>query len=412
MIEAAFKELSMYTNSAHRPHTVEILSSYELCLTYEQGIVLGHVAGELMAIESWMDLSVLITVVIIDRSKVDAIVKARQDYRQNQRKKESTEIDILKQSQHDLQDELSQVTTQKERLVWQLNDNDEKQANLLRVVEQLTEKVTKLETQPFHVQGFMASSSQNLSNPFGNLSTSFQVKADIDIGKFSGTEPTPSDELTFDQWCIDVKSDQASYLDNILLPAIRKSIVGRAKSVIRHLGPSYTVEEVITVLTQEYEGVASSDVIFKDFYQLRQECNEKVQVFSIQLRDMLTQLFIRFPGRVPKGDHNKILKDHFFYGIKSDICNSIHHLYDDETVTFSQILVKACRNEGEDMTSKLLNKSAVTDSTLEDRVDRLIERTNQVNSNSNRISRDNSCNYGRPLFQQNQRSRGNFQTNP
>ena len=94
----------------------------------------------------------------------------------------------------------------------------------LRVVEQHTEKVTKLETQPLHMQGFMTSSSQNISNPFGKLSTSFQEKADIYIGKFSGTERTPSDELSFDQWCINVKSYQASYPDSILLPAFRKSI--------------------------------------------------------------------------------------------------------------------------------------------------------------------------------------------
>ena len=155
-------------------------------------------------------------------------------------------------------------------------------------MEQLTEKVTKLEIQPFHAEGFMTSSIQNLSNPFGNLSTFLQVKADLDFGKFSGIKSTPSDKLTFDQWCIDVKSYQASYPDKILLPAIRKSIVSKAKSVIKHLGPSYTVEEVIIALTQEYEGVASSDVIFKDFYQLKQEWNEKVQVFSIHLRDMLT----------------------------------------------------------------------------------------------------------------------------
>ena len=282
----------------------------------------------------------------------------------------------------------------------------------MKVVEQLTKKVTKLEMQPLHAQGFMTSSSQNLSNPFGILSTSFQVKADLNIGKFSGTEPTPSDELMFNQWCINGKSYQASYLDNILLPAIRKSILGRAKSVFRHLGPSYTVDDVITVLTQEYEGVASSDVIFKDFYQLRQEHNEKVQVFSICLRDMLTRLSIRFPDRVPKGDHGKILKDCFFYGIKSDICNSICHLYNDETVT-SQLLVKAHRNEEEDTTSKLLSKSAVTDSTLEDRVDRLIEKSNnQFNSNPNMINQDTSHNYRKPPFQQSQRSRGDFQTNP
>ena len=185
-----------------------------------------------------------------------------------------------------------------------------------------------------------------------------------------------------------------------LLPAIRKSIVGQAKLVIRHLGPSYTVDEVITVLTEEYDGVASSDIIFKDFYQLKHERNEKVQVFSIQLRDMLTQLSIRFSDRVPKEDHDKILKDHFFYGIRPNIRNSIYHLYDDETVTFSQLLVKAHRNE-EDTTSKFINKSAVADFTLEERVDRLIERSNQFNQPNPGPSgdnRDDSHNYGRPPF--------------
>ena len=175
------------------------------------------------------------------------------------------------QGQYDLKEEFKEVATQREEFTKQLNDNVEKQTNLFKVVEQLTEKVSKLETPPFQTHGFMMSSSQNVSNPFGNLSTSFQVKADIDIGKFSGTKPTPSDELNFDQWCIDVKSYQSSYPDNILLPAVWKSIVSKAKSIIQHLGPSYTVEEVRSVLTQEYEGVASSDVIFKDFYQLKQE---------------------------------------------------------------------------------------------------------------------------------------------
>ena len=235
------------------------------------------------------------------------------------------------QCQYDMKEEFKEVVTQREEFSKQLNDNVEEQTNHLKVVEQLTEKVSKLETQPFQTHGFMMSSSQNVSNPFGNLSTSFQVKADIDIGKFIGTEPTPVDELNFDQWCIDVNSYQSSYPNKILLPAVWKSIVGKAKSIILHLGPLYTVEEVISVLTQEYEGVASSDSIFKDFYQLKQEQNEKIQVFSIRLRDALTRLSLRFPDRAPKEDHDKILKDHFIYGIRSNLQNSICHLYDDET---------------------------------------------------------------------------------
>ena len=101
----------------------------------------------------------------------------------------------MKQGQYDPKEEFKEVVTQREEFARQLNNNIEKQTNLFKVVEQLTEKVSKLETQLFQTQGFMTSSSQNVSNPLGNLSTFFQVKADIDIGKFSGTEPTPSDEL-------------------------------------------------------------------------------------------------------------------------------------------------------------------------------------------------------------------------
>ena len=111
------------------------------------------------------------------------------------------------------------------------------------------------------------------------------------------------------------------------------------------------MDEVITALTQEYEGVASSDVMFKDFYQLKQEKNKKVQIFSIRLRDMLNKLSIQFPDQVPKEDHDKILKDRFFYGIRSELQNSIRHLYDNESITFSQLLVKAHRNEEEESAS-------------------------------------------------------------
>ena len=254
--------------------------------------------------------------------------------------------------------------------------------------------------QPLHAQGFMTSSSQNVST-FGNLLTSFQVKADIDIGKFSGTEPTPADELNFDQWCINVKSYQASCPDNILLPAIRKLIIGKAKLVVRHLGPSYTVDKVIAILTQEYEGVTSSDVIFKDFYQLKQERNERVQIFSIWLRDILTKLSIQFPDRVPKEDHDKILKDWFFYGIKSKLQNSIRHLYDNESITFLQLLVKAHRNEEEETTSKIVSKNVTVGhgATLEQRVDNLITKSNSNPAPPNPTNGDNSHNYGCPPFQ-------------
>ena len=92
---------------------------------------------------------------------------------------------------------------------------------------------------------------------------------------------------------------------------------------------------------------------------------------------MLSKLSLRFPDRVPKEDHDKILKDRFFYGIKPELRNSIRHLYDNDLVTFSQLLVKARRNEEEESASQIVNRKITmeNDSTLERRVDRLITKS-------------------------------------
>ena len=55
-----------------------------------------------MAIESWMDFPILVTVVIMKRSKIDEIVEARQKHRKLQKEREQKEIDKLTQGQHDL----------------------------------------------------------------------------------------------------------------------------------------------------------------------------------------------------------------------------------------------------------------------------------------------------------------------
>ena len=59
-----------------------------------------------MAIESWMDFPILVTVVIIKRSKVDAIVEARQEYRKEQKDEELKDLEKLRQVQYDLQEEI------------------------------------------------------------------------------------------------------------------------------------------------------------------------------------------------------------------------------------------------------------------------------------------------------------------
>ena len=86
LTETTIKELCQYTNPDHEPYAVEILSPHEVYLMYKEGFTLGQVVGELMAIESSIDLPILVTVMIIKRSKVDVIVLDRSVGRYKKRK--------------------------------------------------------------------------------------------------------------------------------------------------------------------------------------------------------------------------------------------------------------------------------------------------------------------------------------
>ena len=178
----------------------------------------------------------------------------------------------------------------------------------------------------------------------------FRIQIDLDLGKFSGLHPVPTNELTFEQWLSDIRAYQRQFPECVLLPAVRKSIQGRAKSVLGNLGPDYAIDQAIEVLTREYEVVANSDVVFKEFYQLKQEKNEKV--FSVGLREALDKLTLRFPDRVAAADEDRVLCDHFFYGMKAELKSSVRHLFDSPDVSFSTLLTAARRNELEEVEQK------------------------------------------------------------
>ena len=314
--QSKIQELCLGSKGYCDPYEIEILSDHEACLTFKKDVMLGLVVGDLMSVEDWMGVSIIITVIILGRSKIWAILDARERHRQSLKER------TYEEGRED-EEGLKQMDREKDKLEWEAWDHTGRQKELEKLVESLTDKVQKLETQPVSRNGLVTSSTQNLLNSFGKLTTSFQVKVDLDLGKFSRTEPVPNNELTFDQWRVDVQTYQANVPDHVLLLAICKSIIGKNQSVVRMLGPRYTVEDVVKCLAREYEGFASSGIVFKEFYQLKQERGEKVQVFFIRLRDALANLSSRFLERVPREDHEQMLRDRFFYGIKMEMRNSI-----------------------------------------------------------------------------------------
>ena len=272
---------------------------------------------------------------------------------------------LSEHSSSQLKHRVEQIATHEEEMSRNMEKCMEQQQKLAQLVEGLGMQLSQLQInsvpnvtgKDFPTPG--DSQVQGLS-PMPNHQ--FRIQTDLDLGKFSGSDLVPTNELTFEQWLSDIRAYQRQFPEFVLLPSVRKSIQGRAQSVLRNLGPDYTINQAIEVLTREYEEVLqNSDVVFKEFYQLKQERNEKVQVFSVRLREALNKLTLRFPDRVPAGDEDRILCDCFFYGMKAELKSSVRHLFDSPDVSFSMLLTAARRNELEEVEQKpvrIQNKAA------------------------------------------------------
>ena len=243
-------------------------------------------------------------------------------------------------SSSQLRHRVEQVATHEEEMSKNMERCMKQQQRLVQLVEGLGTQLSQLQINSVpNVTGKdfptpEGSQGQGLSSVPNHQ---FRIQTDLDLGKFSSSDPILTNELTYEQWLGDIRAYQRQFPEFVLLPAVRKSIQSKAKSALRNLGPDYTIDQAIEVLTKEYEGVATSDVVFKEYYQLKQEKNEKVQVFSVRLREALNNLTLRFLDRVPAGDEDRILCDHFFYGMKAELKSSVRHLFDSPDVSFSML---------------------------------------------------------------------------
>ena len=58
-------KLCLGCKSWYDPYDIEAMSNHEVCLTFKKEVTLGLVARDLMSVEDWMGVPVVVTVVIL-----------------------------------------------------------------------------------------------------------------------------------------------------------------------------------------------------------------------------------------------------------------------------------------------------------------------------------------------------------
>ena len=124
--------------------------------------------------------------------------------------------------------------------------------------------------------------------------------------------------------------------------AITKSCVGDAADAMCCLPPGATLDDILEKFKWLYGSVESSDTLMQEFYHIAQGKSEKVQTFVLHLERALKAIRQQYPYAMTKEEGHRHLKDHLFHGLKPNLCNALHYLYDKPDSQYSQ-LVMACR---------------------------------------------------------------------
>ena len=94
------------------------------------------------------------------------------------------------------------------------------------------------------------------------------------------------------------------------------------------LPPRATLDAILEKFKWLYGSVESSDTLMQEFYHIAQGKSEKVQTFVLHLERVLKAIRQQYPNAMTKKEGHRHLKDHLFHGLKPNLHNAPHYLYD------------------------------------------------------------------------------------
>ena len=172
---------------------------------------------------------------------------------------------------------------------------------------------------------------------------------------FSGTE-REKDTVQFEKWLHAISDVRKNFNEQLVRVAINKSCVGDAADAICCLPPGAMLDDII---------VEAFDTLMQEFYRIVQGKNEKVQMFVPHLERVLKVIKQQHPYAMTEEEGVRHLKDHLFHGLKPNLHNALHYMYDKPDSQYSHLVMASRKAETETLRSSVPEaraKSAVVGS--------------------------------------------------
>ena len=135
--------------------------------------------------------------------------------------------------------------------------------------------------------------------------------------------------------------------------AITKSCVDNAADAMCCLSRGVTLDDILEKFKWLSGSVESSDTLMQDFYCIAQGKSEKVQTFVLLLEWALKAIKQQNPYAMTEEEGHRHLKDCLFHGLKPNLCNALHYLYDKPYSQYSQLVMASRKAETETLGSSV-----------------------------------------------------------
>ncbi len=151
----------------------------------------------------------------------------------------------------------------------------------------------------------------------------------VKIPQFSGDGA--KGELTYPQWKYEVKClILEGQKPAVITHAIRRSLRGTAAEVMRNLGDSPSVDEVLSKFDVTFGNVLSIEQLFQEFYSTKQKDGESIPIWSCRLEDIITQL--REQGCIGPDSGKDMVRSKFWSGLRyEEVKAASRHVFDSGT---------------------------------------------------------------------------------
>ena len=167
------------------------------------------------------------------------------------------------------------------------------------------------------------------------------------IGTFSGTEPRPKNESSFDDWGVDVETLIASkkYSDFVISQTIRKSLRVPAKRALLAMSTTASSRDIISRLENVYGNVACGQAVVQEFYTAVQSAEENVAEWAVRLEEILKRAVDK--GQIKEDSRDEIIRSKFWRELYSQDLKIATKIYYESEKNFEKLLYKVRSEEYE-----------------------------------------------------------------